>query len=214
MTFHLDVLDAGGQPARVTFSTLYPVPPTTPTNRGTARRLARADDATCRGPSLDGGQLVNAASATAATTVVAWKNGSGGRGSEEGTGASALARRGGAMRCPVSFDTSRSRGWTVVAVDMVNLMREGRGAGGKGYGLLRGVRLGSNMVVRGVYASDCVYSPQTLPKEMSFRVPGGGDWESAYGWLWLPEVRDENFDKPSSRENRHKGAGERGGGVE
>lgn len=119
----------------------------------------------------------------------------------------ALARRGGAMRCPVTFDTSRSRGWTVVAVDMVTLMcqnhggsghgadgggrsgKAGGGAGGNGYGLLRGVRLGSNMVVRGVYASDCVYSPNTLPKEMAFRVPAdGGDWESAYSWLWLPEV--------------------------
>ncbi|CAM9902622.1 unnamed protein product, partial [Hapterophycus canaliculatus] len=106
---------------------------------------------------------------------------------------------GGALRYPVSFDTSRSRGWSVVAVDMVALMREGTGGGGGGreYGVLRAVRLGSNMVVRGVYASDCVYSPHTLPKDMAFRPPSGGmDWETAYNWLWLPEVPDENAAPP------------------
>ncbi|CAM9725981.1 unnamed protein product [Scytosiphon promiscuus] len=148
MTFHLDVLDAGGQPERVTFSTLYSAPHAT----------------------HDGHHSNAAAVTSSATTLETWK----------GVG------RGGALRYPVSFDTSRSRGWSVVAVDMVALMREG--GGGREYGLLRAVRLGSNMVVRGVYASDCVYSPHTLPKDMAFRPPGGGvDWETAYTWLWLPE---------------------------
>lgn len=144
---------------------------------------------------------------TAAEAIV--RNGRGAGGESNGSGGvgggtTALARRGGAIRCPIKFDVSRSRGWTVIAVDMDKLMLDGRvrresctsvgsvgRAGvGKGYRLLRGVRLGSNMVVRGVYASDTFYAPQTLPKEMSLPLRGGGAWDAAYGWLWLPEVRD------------------------
>lgn len=65
----------------------------------------------------------------------------------------------------------------------------GGGTGSKGYGVLRSIRLGSNMVVRGLYTSDKVYSPQTLPKDIALPVRGGGAWEDTYGWLWLPEVR-------------------------
>ncbi|CAN0394330.1 unnamed protein product, partial [Ectocarpus sp. 8 AP-2014] len=33
---------------------------------------------------------------------------------------------------------------------------------------------------------------------MAFRIPGGGkDWETAYNWLWLPEVPDENAAPPA-----------------
>lgn len=205
MTFHLDVLDAGGQPERVTFSTLYSAAPSTPTGGGGGNRV----------PTL-GGNTKHSNGATArssATTLEAWKVGGGGGApawavtkgdtTADAAAGAALMKRGGALRYPVSFDTSRSRGWSVVAIDMAAVMRRegdgsgagagvgrsGGGGGGKGYGLLRAVRLGSNMVVRGVYASDCVYSPHTLPKEMAFRIPGGGmDWETAYNWLWLPEV--------------------------
>ncbi|CAN0302061.1 unnamed protein product, partial [Ectocarpus sp. 12 AP-2014] len=52
MTFHLDVLDAGGRPERVTFSTLYSNRPSTPTRRGgsgggggSSKRPASAGDA-------------------------------------------------------------------------------------------------------------------------------------------------------------------------
>lgn len=206
MTFHLDVLDAGGQPERVTFSTLYSAPPSTPTGAsagGDGRRQRSFSSSTKHGNGAT-------AAAASATTLEAWKGGSAGRGwatprgettaDAEAAAGAALVKRGGAIRYPVSFDTSRSRGWSVVAIDMETLMREGDGKGGGGgrgestggrrYGVLRAVSLGSNMVVRGVYASDCVYSPRTLPKEMAFRVPGGGvDWETAYNWLWLPEVR-------------------------
>lgn len=214
MTFHLDVLDDGGQPERVTFSTLYSAPPSTPTGASASRG---GGGSSSRRRSFGGGtKNSNAGTATAtaasATTLEAWKGSGGGGGvgwatikgeataDAEAAAGAALMKRGGAIRYPVSFDTSRSRGWSVVAIDMETLMREGDAKGGDGgrgggtavkrYGVLRAVRLGSNMVVRGVYASDCVYSPQTLPKEMAFRAPGGGvDWETAYNWLWLPEVR-------------------------
>lgn len=216
MTFHLDVLDDGGQPERVTFSTLYSAPPSTPTGASAGRGGSSSSRRRSFGGSTKNGNAATpavAATATAAaasaTTLEAWKGGGGGAGwattkgeataDAEAAAGAALVKRGGAIRYPVSFDTSRSRGWSVVAIDMETLMREGDGKGGGGrggstggkrYGLLRAVRLGSNMVVRGVYASDCVYSPQTLPKEMAFRAPGGGvDWEAAYNWLWLPEVR-------------------------
>lgn len=214
MTFHLDVLDAGGQPERVTFSTLYSAPPSTPTGGGSGGFFKRSAAVPAGGHgggnrvSTLGGSTKHSNGATgassAATTLEAWKSGGAGAAwaatKGEATAGAALVKRGGALRYPVSFDTSRSRGWSVVAIDMAAVMREGdgRGAGGrsggggggnKGYGLLRAVRLGSNMVVRGVYASDCVYSPHTLPKEIAFRPPGGGaDWETAYNWLWLPEV--------------------------
>eukprot|EP00903_Cladosiphon_okamuranus_P011112 g10488.t1 len=229
MTFHLDVLDAGGQPERVTFSTLYSAPPLTPTGTGGSGgffKRSAAATATATIAAAAGGNRVStlggstkhgngATGASSGTTLEAWKSGGAGtawaatKGGEatataaDAAGGAALAKRGGALRYPVSFDTSRSRGWSVVAIDMAAVMREGdgRGAGGgggnKGYGLLKAVRLGSNMVVRGVYASDCVYSPHTLPKEMAFRAPGGGlDWETAYNWLWLPEVPDENAAPP------------------
>lgn len=239
MTFHLDVLDAGGQPERVTFSTLYSVPPSTPTGRsggrsggffkrpatGPSAAAAAAAGNSNRVPTLGGStKHSNGATApsSAATTLEAWKSGGAGAAwaatkgeattAADAAAGAALVKRGGALRYPVSFDTSRSRGWSVVAIDMAAVMREGDGrggagrggggggggndggGGGKGYGLLRAVRLGSNMVVRGVYASDCVYSPHTLPKEMAFRIPGGGvDWETAYNWLWLPEVKRLGF---------------------
>lgn len=219
MTFHLDILDGGGLPARVTFSTLYAVPHRAATATTTAAATGAASATTSataagtkrgvtnRGPTLSGSLHGNVASATtaSASTLVPWKSGgtggvAAGGGSARGSSdAAALARRGGAVRCPLSFDTSRSRGWTVVAVDMASLMREGRGGGGgKGYGVLKGVRLGSNMVVRGVYVSDCVYSPHTLPKEMMFRPRGGADWEETYSWLWLPEVKVKIESKQAS----------------
>lgn len=131
-------------------------------------------------------------------------------------GAAALVRRGGAVRCPIAFDSLRSRGWTVIAVDMDALMAEGvaaaaargprevgrrrmsagsadsvgGGCSGRGYGLLRGVRLGSNMVVRGVFTSDKLFTSKTLPKEMTLPVRGEVSWDATYGWLWLPEVCD------------------------
>ena len=229
MTFHLDVADAGGRPSRVTFSTIYSAPPpTTPRGGGGGNGRGVTDPSAAtngggahpcgRVPTL-GGKHFNASGTAAASAVVTWKGGfggggGGGHGGGTGKESAALSRRGGALRIPVSFDVSRSRGWAVIAVDMVNLMREGSGCDGveeeavgggvgadagagtevgrgKGYGVLRSVRLGSNMVVRGVYASDCVYSPQTLPKDMAFRSLGGGDWDSAYKWMWLPEVRGE-----------------------
>lgn len=212
MTFHLDVLDAGGQPERVTFSTLYSAPPSTPTGGGGGffKRSASGTTTTAAGNRVStlGGNTKHSNGATGGassgttTALEAWKSGGAGAAwaatkgeatAADAAAGAALVKRGGALRYPVSFDTSRSRGWSVVAIDMAAVMREGAerggGGGGKGYGLLRAVRLGSNMVVRGVYASDCVYSPHTLPKEMAFRIPGGGvDWETAYNWLWLPEV--------------------------
>lgn len=230
MTFHVDVLDAGGKPARATFSTLYsPATSTATANQskagvsgGAEKRLGTSGKANGPGAraagTASGGMYADTNPATvsssmnatsnAVTAPVAWRGGGNGitgvgsgGGCAEDSGARSLALRGGAIRCPLVFDTSRSRGWTVVAVDMVALMRDGRGGGGgngngtgggKGYGVLKGIRLGSNMVVRGVYVSDCVYSPRTLPREMAFRVPAGagGDWEAAYGWLWQPEVRN------------------------
>ncbi|CAM9761154.1 unnamed protein product, partial [Ectocarpus sp. 12 AP-2014] len=232
MTFHLDVLDAGGRPERVTFSTLYSNRPSTPTRRGgsaggggASKRPASAGDAgggrvsttttTLSRNTKHGNGAALTAVASTATALEAWKSGGVGGGgagwatttigeaaTADAAAGTALVKRGGALRYPVSFDTSRSRGWTVLGIDMVALMLEGGGragaAGGRGYGVLRGVKLGSNMVVRGVYASDCVYSPHTLPKEMAFRIPGGGkDWETAYNWLWLPEVPDENAAPPA-----------------
>eukprot|EP00752_Nemacystus_decipiens_P009345 g8352.t1 len=214
MTFHLDVLDAGGQPERVTFSTLYSAPPPTPTGGG-----GRGNRTSLGGNTKHGnGAAGTTGASSSGTALEAWKSGGAGPAwaatkgeatAADAAAGAALVKRGGALRYPVSFDTSRSRGWSVVAIDMAAVMREGArresgggggggdGGGGKGYGLLRAVRLGSNMVVRGVYASDCVYSPHTLPKEMAFRTPGGGvDWETAYNWLWLPEVPDENAAPP------------------
>lgn len=207
MTFHLDVLDASGQPERVTFSTLYSAPHSTHNNNNAATRITGSTRVATTAPTTLRGTTKhsNATTTTAATTLETWKGVGGGGGADWATAGkgeaaadaaagAALVKRGGALRCPVSFDTSRSRGWSVVAIDMVALMREGTGTGtggGREYGVLRAVRLGSNMVVRGVYASDCVYSPHTLPKDMAFRPPGTGvDWETAYSWLWLPEVRN------------------------
>lgn len=184
MTFHLDVLDSDGQPTRATFSTLYSESPAV---SAAAEPFVTSNGGHGRDTTPSSNKHANCVAG------VPWKGGggsSGGGGCAERLSPSrALVRRGGALRCPVFFDTSRSFGWTVVAVDLVKLMSQDQGqAGGKGYKSLRGVRLGANMVVRGVYVSDCVYSPRTLPKEMAFRIPGKGDRETAYGWLWLPEV--------------------------
>ncbi|OQR89273.1 hypothetical protein THRCLA_09817 [Thraustotheca clavata] len=52
------------------------------------------------------------------------------------------------------------------------------------------------MSIRGVYTSDIIYFPETLPKAMQFAAlkPSGthelSSWESSYDWTWLPQPPD------------------------
>ncbi|CAM9459787.1 unnamed protein product, partial [Discosporangium mesarthrocarpum] len=65
------------------------------------------------------------------------------------------------------------------------------------YGGLRGLKLGSSMVVRGVYTSDAVYAPGTLPRDMVLPLRRGQTWGDAYRWLWLPQAPDVDIENTS-----------------
>eukprot|EP00742_Colponemidia_sp_Colp-10_P012496 GILJ01014047.1.p1 GENE.GILJ01014047.1~~GILJ01014047.1.p1 ORF type:complete len:1899 (+),score=257.13 GILJ01014047.1:33-5729(+) len=52
---------------------------------------------------------------------------------------------------------------------------------------LKSIQLCSNMFVRGVFTSDILYTPETLPREMTFRLPKDTQWNHEYEWLhFLP----------------------------
>ncbi|ETV95593.1 hypothetical protein H310_11027 [Aphanomyces invadans] len=88
--------------------------------------------------------------------------------------------------------------WTVVALDMLQLLDLHTSASynREGFDALKTIVLCSSMYVRGVYTSDILYIPETLPKAMKFPLvkpmEGGvqttNTWDATYDWRWLPQL--------------------------
>eukprot|EP00939_MAST-03C_sp_MAST-3C-sp1_P005262 g5262.t1 len=84
---------------------------------------------------------------------------------------------------PMSLNAER---WTVVAVDMSTIVKD---ATKHDFKYLRGITLGANMYVRGVYTSDNMYAPSTLPTKVQFpRLDSSETWEDLYDMTWVPRI--------------------------
>jgi WD40 repeat protein len=102
--------------------------------------------------------------------------------------------------------------WTVVVLDIPALVRTYAGSHLHSHSL-RSLTLCSNLFVRGVYTSDVLYSPNTLPRELSFKCTREQNWLSLYDWVELPsqstalasetyEVSEEDEEESVEKENR------------
>ena len=49
------------------------------------------------------------------------------------------------------------------------------------------MQLQSAISLQGVYTSDMAFTAMTLPKQMKFKPPRGGDWFAEYNWIAFPE---------------------------
>lgn len=81
--------------------------------------------------------------------------------------------------------------WTILCVDMRRILStffENKFE----YKNLRSLTLCANMKVRGVYTSDILYSPKTLPKEMSFKGKLD-DWNENYEWRDVLDNKENNY---------------------
>ncbi|KAF0688280.1 Aste57867_20150 [Aphanomyces stellatus] len=87
--------------------------------------------------------------------------------------------------------------WTVLALDMYQLLdlHTSVSYNREGYAALKAISLCSSMFVRGIYTSDILYLPETLPKSMQFPLvkPADGiqasnSWDVVYDWRWLPQL--------------------------
>lgn len=80
--------------------------------------------------------------------------------------------------------------WTVLAIDLPRTMEDVTdGAMPRAtFASVKGFQLCSNALVRGVFTSDFVYAPETLPREMAFPDPKEGQaWTQAYDFFWVPQ---------------------------
>lgn len=85
--------------------------------------------------------------------------------------------------------------WTVLCVDLRALLAEFF-AERMVFKELKMVTLCANMHVKGVYTSDILYNPKTLPKEMGLKVMKIEEWSSSYDWMHVPEAfGNENYEK-------------------
>lgn len=85
--------------------------------------------------------------------------------------------------------------WSVICIDLKNLLSE-YFADKVIHKELKSINLCANMSVRGVYTSDILYSPKTMPKEIALKSAKIEDWSKFYDWVFLPErFGDENIEK-------------------
>jgi WD40 repeat protein len=87
------------------------------------------------------------------------------------------------LSCPTSHK------WTVLVVSLPEVIRQWASEASSHQ--LKSVTLCACMIVRGVFASDILYSVKTLPKEMQLRVKEG-EWSDSYDWIMLPLGEDQN----------------------
>ena len=86
--------------------------------------------------------------------------------------------------------------WSVVCIDVQKLLLELFDCK-MTFKELKGLTLCANMTTRGVFTSDILYSPKTLPKEMSFKGCKVEEWFDNYDWVYLPEgCEKENQTQP------------------
>lgn len=87
-----------------------------------------------------------------------------------------------ALRVPLRPD-SEGR-WTVVGLDVGALLEMFTH---EGHGMLKGIKLCANMVVRDIFTSHGAFTPASLPAEM--QLPAGPDaWHETYSWVWYPHT--------------------------
>lgn len=72
------------------------------------------------------------------------------------------------------------------------------------YGYLRSVQLCANMVVKGIYTSDQLLTPNTLPQCMSLPLTNGLNYSDLYDYVIVPSLQEATpIDTPSLPLIRH-----------
>lgn len=105
------------------------------------------------------------------------------------------AKASSALQVPCTLGTR----WTVLCLDLMEMLRT-EGLEYLQNHALRGVTICANMTIRGVYTSNILYTPKTLPKEMTLKLKADEEWTELYDWVTLPlskETRDQ--EKPEAR---------------
>ncbi|OQR87720.1 WD repeat-containing protein 90 [Achlya hypogyna] len=100
--------------------------------------------------------------------------------------------------------------WTVLAIDMHRVLAWHTcvAYNREGYACVKSLQICCSMNIRGVFTSDIIYMPETLPKGMELpllKTPGNvisDAWNTVYDWVWLPEPQSNqppvDNDKPRS----------------
>jgi WD40 repeat protein len=95
------------------------------------------------------------------------------------------------LRLPLALGSE----WTVLAVDVPTILQQhtdGKFTSGS-FSMVKGFVLGATASVRGIYTSDQIYDPESLPRDMSLPLnssnsASGKSWQDVYKWAWLPHA--------------------------
>lgn len=75
--------------------------------------------------------------------------------------------------------------WSVVAIDMTAVLSSFEQTSHLQYTCLRAVQCCASMVLRNVFVSMEVFTPESLPRDLRLPVPTGQTWDELYGWHWV-----------------------------
>lgn len=112
----------------------------------------------------------------------------------------------------VQISCKLSTKWTIVCLDIKNVISEyfGEKIVMKETKM---ITICANLIVRGVYTSDILYNPKTLPKEMALKAVKIEEWHRENDWIHFPEafgnenmegVRAENQSPVKTEEIKEK----------
>ena len=94
--------------------------------------------------------------------------------------------------------------WSVICIDLRSVLSEYFGEKVV-FKELKMVTLCANMHAKGVYTSDILYNPKTLPKEMNLKAIKIEEWSNTYDWLHIPETfGNENWQEAEDLKNPPK----------
>jgi WD40 repeat protein len=94
--------------------------------------------------------------------------------------------------------------WTVLAIDVPAILEQE--SDGKfsadSFAMVKGFVLGATASVRGIYTSDQMYDPGTLPRDMALPLNSSNgatdkNWEDVYKWSWLPHAPGQSVAAPT-----------------
>ena len=75
--------------------------------------------------------------------------------------------------------------WTIVALDVPAVLAKFESTSKLHFKALRGVQVCACTMLRNIYTSPDVYTPDTLPRDMRLPVPGAEAWSDLYQWYWI-----------------------------
>ena len=94
--------------------------------------------------------------------------------------------------------------WTVLVLSMPDLLRMYLGPHVHSH-TLRSFTACSSQFIRGIFTSDILYTPMSLPRELAFKINREQVWTEIYDWLEVPEAslrRNDQEESSFEREER------------